>query len=108
MRICARILDTQAGQQQKLNLMKLLLVLPLLAVLIGCQVPAVKVLTTTNAALSVDVVGKVDGCIIYRFRDDGHTHYFVRCQGASEVASITVQSCGKSCTYSDEIATLGK
>jgi hypothetical protein len=85
--------------------MKKLLIVPVLF-LAGCA-PTIpeKTLSTSNPRFEVDVVGKVDGCTIYRFTDAGKQHYFVKCADGSVQAS-TIQTCGKNCKYEDRIPTV--
>jgi hypothetical protein len=85
--------------------MKKLLIVPFL-LLAGCsQTEPEKTLATSNPQFEVDVIGKVDGCTIYRFRDSGRPHYFVKCaDGAAQ--TMTNQNCGKNCQYQDHIPTV--
>jgi hypothetical protein len=46
-----------------------------------------------------------EGCTVYRFFDQRY-HYYVRCQGAESARTLSSASCGKNCSYEDEIPTL--
>jgi hypothetical protein len=84
--------------------MKKLFLIPLL-ILAGCATTPMQTLSTNNPELQIDVVGKADGCTIYRFRDAGKNHYFVKCiEGTAQAMSM--QSCGKNCQYEDRIQTV--
>ena len=85
--------------------MKKLILLFLLITLVGCSpTPPQQTLKTSNPEFTVHMIGKVDGCTIYRFEDAGRSHYFVRCIEGS-VHAMGIQGCGKNCTYADEIPT---
>ena len=50
-----------------------------LGFLTSCTVDPISTKETGNKGLTVDVIGHVDDCSIYRFHDGGYDHYFVRC-----------------------------
>jgi hypothetical protein len=78
----------------------------LLIVLLGCNHSAEKTLQSSNPGFEIQIIGKADGCIIYRFWDGGNVHYFVRCQGASDVSTTDLRNCGKNCWHLEEIQTV--
>ena len=41
---------------------------------------------------------QVDGCTVYEFERDQHTHYFTRCPSTTTTETNRTQSCGKNCT----------
>lgn len=75
----------------------------LLCILVGCGKHAVGVLPSSNQELTVDILGDVDGCRIYRFIDVGSFRYFVRCGNLTTATSRV--TCGKNCTKEETIQT---
>lgn len=45
-----------------------------------------------------------DGCAVFRFRDTGRYHYFVRC--GSEQGTMQHVSCGKNCVRPEDVPTV--
>ena len=54
---------------------------------------------------SVGKLFEVDGCEVYRFRDNGYAHYFTTCKGS--VSTTRSEYCGKGCIHTtyDSIQT---
>lgn len=87
--------------------MKYLFVCVVAILLVGCDASSQKAIEPTGSELKVSVIGTTtDGCTIYRFRDGMDNHYFVRCVGQPDVATSTMQPCGKNCLYPDEITSI--
>jgi hypothetical protein len=83
--------------------MKRLVLLALLA-LVGCTVADPQSVGLAGQ-VKVERLGEVDGCLIYRFKDMGYTHYFVRC-GNNTTTKYSYKS-GKSINF-DSISTEGQ
>ena len=47
--------------------------------LFSCEAKAIRTDRTDNPTVSVDLLLQHDGCKVYRFTDNGHAHYFVKC-----------------------------
>jgi len=77
-----------------------------LAVLLsGCNKAPVSVAKTDNANIEVERLFEHDGCVVYRFRDDGE-RYFVKCASGEDRAEWKhVYSCGKTTCVRDEAIT---
>lgn len=71
------------------------LIAVLLLGLAACEDNIQKTLKSSNAAVEVGLLFKVDGCSVYRFSDAGYYRYFVRCDGSAEVST----------EFSDELCT---
>lgn len=70
----------------------------------GCAGPALEQRNTNNGAYVVDYLFTHDGCRVYRFKERGTSHYFVRCDGpAPSGATMSPQSCGKNCILEEVI-----
>ena len=61
----------------------------------GCLAAPLETAPTANPAIQVDLLFEHDGCRVYRFMDGGY-HYFARCQGAGQAATVLPDRCGKS------------
>lgn len=48
---------------------------------------------------SVGKLFEIDGCDVYRFRDNGYAHYFTTCKGS--VSTTRSIYCGKGCARTD-------
>lgn len=74
---------------------------------VGCYADAERDADGTNADVRVSLLTEADGCKIYRFRDGGRAHYFVRCGGSVTTLTGHYESCGKNCTrrYDEETQT---
>lgn len=57
------------------------------------KIPAQEV-TVVQQNYQVDKLFEVDGCRVYRFRDNGYNRYFTNCPGSTQWN----ESCGKGCT----------
>lgn len=76
--------------------MKKLLLLPLL--MIGCVKTGTQVdVKNSKDNFEVEFLFKKDNCSVYRFSDVGR-HYFTNC-----TETMTIHSCGKNCTYTENI-----
>jgi len=82
---------------------KKLWLIPLL-VLSGCAVSDVRKVSSGNPELELGVIGETDGCKIYRFRDNGYSHYFVKCN--KETPIQTMQYIGGKFPHPDTVPTL--
>ncbi|HEY1957862.1 MAG TPA: DUF4884 domain-containing protein [Polyangiaceae bacterium] len=61
----------------------------------GCIAPPLATSATSNPSIQVDLLFEHDGCRVYRFIDGGY-HYFARCEGAGQAATVLPDRCGKS------------
>ncbi len=68
----------------------------------GCAKKAEKVESTTNPEVPVETLFTKDGCTVYRFKDNGDKHYFVRCNTTTETIQTISENCGKGCTKNRE------
>jgi len=59
----------------------------------GSYVPAEG--TVGDANFMVNKLFTTEGCTVYRFYDNGNSHYFTNCTGT---VSQHTESCGKNCT----------
>ncbi len=73
--------------------------------LAACVNSAVGSTHSNNPDIDVETLFVHDGCTVYRFRDASY-HYFVRCQAAPTVATLSQVSCGKNCVRAEEIPTV--
>lgn len=77
-------------------------VLPLLITCLlvtSCQRQAETSSQTSNPEVKVETLFRHDGCTVYRFRDGGNDHYYVRCSDGYVRADTSIsESCGKACT----------
>ena len=78
-----------------------------LALLSACERRA-----ESSASAGVDfVVDRLfvhDGCAVYRFKDQGNSRYFSRCDGAASSGTSWSESCGKGCTRQVHVPTAGR
>lgn len=83
--------------------MKRLIVIALLALVVaGCKkTPTGE--TTYHGAFEVSHLFTHDGCKVYRFYDEGRYRYYANCPSNTSVQHGG--SCGKNCTYDDNIST---
>ena len=79
-----------------------------LGFLLACHTTPVSTETTNNVEVPVDILFIKDGCTMYRFEDNGRSHYFARCDHAEppSTTTLTPQDCGKGCVLIEEIPTL--
>lgn len=75
--------------------MKYIIILTALALTAcGDKIPAESVAVINPAGYQVERLFEVDGCRVYRFRDQSYTRYFTNCSGTTEWQ----EGCGKGCT----------
>lgn len=67
-------------------------------ILLGCTKDPISTEITQNINFTVDFLFEKDGCKIYRFYDNGRSHYYTNC-----TETISVQYCGKACEYNENI-----
>ena len=84
----------------------LLLVLAL--VMTGCEKEAQSTNRTSNSAVSVDLLFEHDGCKIYRFYDNGRSHYFVKCENVKLADTINSFSSDGKTTRTKSIPTVSE
>lgn len=70
----------------------------------ACKATPVETKSTNNSEISVSKLFDHEGCAVYRFKDNGHLHYYVKCNNG-DAQTMTTQNCGKSCSYQDNIIT---
>ena len=79
----------------------LLLIIPFLLLLTGCASAGLETNQTENVNFQIDKLFTVEGCRVYRFKDNLRYHYITTCEG-----SVTgYSSCGKNCEQAEEIPT---
>ena len=64
----------------------------------GTPVPAEG--TVGDANFMVSKLFTTDGCTVYRFYDNGNSHYFTNC---TATVSQHTESCGKNCTTTESM-----
>lgn len=76
--------------------------------LAGCGADPISKTDTGNPRFTASIIGKVDGCDIWRMQDgSARTLYFARC-GSRTMANIgAVESCGKNCTNVPTVLSTG-
>lgn len=81
--------------------MKIVLLASVLFVL-GCAKDSISKLPTDNKNIDVGLMFTHEGCKMYRFYDEGRSHYFTNC---TETISSYTENCGKNCikTISENI-----
>lgn len=89
---------------------KLLLIAITAALLCACEAQPVSVSSTNNPSVPVALLFEHDGCKVYRFKDDGRTLYFSKCEASAgqQLAQSTTtwsESCGKNCVRDVSITT---
>jgi hypothetical protein len=79
-----------------------------LLVLTACSKPPISTAQTDNKEVSVDLLFTNDGCSVYRFEDDGRSHYYTDCRGNTRTAHV--ENCGKGCqrTVYEDIPSSGR
>ena len=83
--------------------MKTMVILLGFSILAGCTKEAVTTNTTNNSEFEVEELFTNKQCTVYRFYDNGDSHYYTDC---SEVISRESYLCGKSrCSKSVSIKT---
>jgi hypothetical protein len=94
----------QAGINMKAT--KLSIMVALVGIVVGCTESANPLLSeqSSNKDIMVDKLFEYDGCLVYRFFDQGRHHYFVKCAYGSSTKQLI--SCGKNCIYAEEIETV--
>lgn len=76
--------------------MKEIKIVTLLALLAGCAKDPINSTISDNPNVIVDKLFTHDGCSVYRFQDNGYTHYFTNCNSTRYAKS---KMCGKTtCT----------
>ncbi len=78
-------------------------ILILSLMLLGCEEPAQKTVSTTNQNIKVELLFEHDGCKVYRFNDGG-THYYARCPMTATVSDY--KDCGEDCQYHETVQTV--
>jgi hypothetical protein len=73
--------------------------------LVGCAATPITTALSNKPEVHVETMFTHEGCTVYRFFDQRY-HYYVRCQGAESARTLSSASCGKNCSYEDEIPTL--
>lgn len=63
----------------------------------GCAKEPESTSRSTNPEIDVARLFSYDGCIVYRFIDNGRFHYFTRCGSEVETMATWTQVCGKGC-----------
>lgn len=79
----------------------------LFLLLLSCDHDPVSSGPTTNPNITVEVLFVKDGCTMHRFEDGGRSRYYVTCKDGN-LATLTTESCGKSCTTEVEVQTVTK
>jgi hypothetical protein len=88
--------------------MKKLLLVPLIFIF-GCEKDAIETTQTDNRAFSVERLFTVDSCNVYRFKDNGNTHYICICPNQQSTISGRSVNRGKYHTMEyEEIQTAKK
>ena len=72
--------------------------------LVSCKRAAEGIAPGSNTAFKVEKLFTVDGCMVYRFEDDGDLRYFANC-GAGGAATMQTHSCGRGCVDHDDVST---
>lgn len=67
------------GKLININTLAAVAVVGMIAALVGCGTDAVSVSTTNNPEVNAEHLFSMDGCKVYRFKDYGSAHYFVKC-----------------------------
>jgi hypothetical protein len=62
---------------------------------ISCAKDGVSIETTNNSEFKVEELFTNKQCTVYRFQDNGRSHYYTNC---TETISSHTENCGKSCT----------
>ena len=65
----------------------------------GCAKGSIGIHQTNNSNFTVEFLFEYDGCRVYRFDDNGATHYFTKCVNSSE--SSTLQNLDKDTNAED-------
>lgn len=73
----------------------------------GCAKDPETISRSTNPEFDVSRLFSYDGCIVYRFYDNGRLHYFARCGSEVETIAAQKKACGKGCVkeHSENIRT---
>lgn len=77
--------------------MKKLILLTLL--FSGCVKDGLSEQHTNNKEFDVELLFEHDTCKVFRFYDGGRSRYFTNCKGET----MTTHSCGKNCTFEENI-----
>jgi len=76
---------------------KLLFIATITLMMSGCTKEPISSIQTNNKEFVVEFLFEQDGIKVYRFVDNGRTHYFTK------NVCTTIQDCGKNCTYEERI-----
>ena len=82
---------------------KILLAMALGLTLASCAQPGTGVPVqgvAGGASFNVQKLFTTDGCTVYRFYDNGNSHYFTNC---TATVSQHTESCGKNCTTTESM-----
>lgn len=83
-----------------------ILAVALVATLAACSKDPIAVTATDNGAIKVDKLFTHSGITVFRFTDGGRAVYFT--SQASNIKSVGTEGCGKNCTRSVTVETLGR
>lgn len=74
--------------------------------LASCVSDGVSSSNTNNSDVSVTLLFQHDGCRIYRFKDGGYYHYYVRCPQSETVTGIGNMLHAGKVAYEDVVPTV--
>jgi len=81
----------------------------ILLTIAGCDpiIPAMETRTTENSKATVEILFRQDGCTVYRFTDNGHYNYFVKCVDSRTETTMYTVPVGNSLRY-ESVTTVEK
>lgn len=80
---------------------KILSICVALVLLTGCDDPPPESTARAGNGYSLERLFTNDGCAVYYFSHNGRSHYYTDCRGGVS----TTQSCGKNCSYEENVET---